>query len=188
MFNDKNKCACTFSIFAENSPGVLHRIIVLFTRRKMNIESLTVSHTETEGISRFTLVVNDTPRNAEKIAAQLRRIIEVLKVQVSQNEELIYKEIAFFRIETPDAHTRQYIAHHVVRLGASIVSIDPEALVIEKTGNEEEIETLFKSFKNVKIKEFIRSGRIAIRKHMSELNNTAETFKVMENQTRIDLQ
>ena len=163
----------TFSIFSENNPGVLHRIIVLFTRRKINIESLTVSRTEMDGVSRFTIVVNASARIAQTIGKQLRRIIEVLKVQVNNSEDLIYKEIAFFRVKTPDAKVRQYVSHHAVRNGAAIVSIDPEALVIEKTGTEEEIQDLFASFKKVQVTEFIRSGRIAIQKQMINMEEGA---------------
>ena len=75
MENNSNPVECTFSIFSENSPGVLHRVTVLFTRRKINIESLTVSGTEKEGISRFTIVVKITMDEAQKIGKQLRRIV-----------------------------------------------------------------------------------------------------------------
>jgi len=171
---------CTFSIFSENSPGVLHRVIALFTRRKINIESLTVSHTEIEGVSRFTIVVNCRLDVARLVGRQLKRIVEVLKVKVSENNQLIYKEIAFFRIGTPDARTRQYVASHAVRHGASIVSIDAEALVIEKTGTEEEVQQLFSSFDNVPILEFIRSGRIAIRKQLIEEEEVTQSFSERE--------
>lgn len=167
---------CTFSIFSENSPGVLHRITTLFTRRKINIESLTVSHTEVEGISRFTIVVCLPLELADKIARQLRRIIEVMEVQLSDNKDLIYKEIAFFRVAAPNDKARQQIAHHVLRHGAAIVSIDPEALVIEKTGSEEEIQQLFASFGNVAVKEFVRSGRIAMRRQKIEAHEVTSTY------------
>ena len=154
----------------------MHRIITLFTRRKMNIETLTVSHTEVEGVSRFTIVVVSSVALAHQIAKQLRRIVEVLQVKVHQNEALIYKEIAFFRIATPDPKSRQYVTHHAVRYGASIVSIDPDALVIEKTGTEQEIQQLFSSFKRVKVLEFIRSGRIAIKKHMFDEEESVDAI------------
>ncbi len=176
MDRHSEKTECTFSIFSENSPGVLHRVIALFTRRKINIESLTVSHTETEGVSRFTIVVNCRLELAHLVGRQLRRIVEVLKVKVSENSQLIYKEIAFFRIGTPDARARQFAASHAVRHGASIVSIDAEALVIEKTGTEEEIQELFSSFKTAPILEFIRSGRIAVRKQLIEEDEVTQSF------------
>lgn len=183
MSEKDNITECTFSIFSENSPGVLHRVIVLFTRRKMNIESLTVSHTEVEGMSRFTIVVKSPADLADKIARQLRKIIEVMQVQVSRNEGLIYKEIAFFRLATPDAHTRQRIANHAVRNGAAIVAIDPDAVVIEKTGTEDEIQQLFKSFKKVQVLEFIRSGRIAIRKQRAEPPEAADAIQSESGET-----
>ena len=167
---------CTFSVFSENSPGVLQRITALFTRRKLNIESLTVSHTEVDGMSRFTIVLAIPLETAAKVAGQLRRIVEVHHVEVHANDALIYKEIAFFRVATPDAAARQYIAHAAVRHGASVVSIDPEALVIEKTGTEDEIERLYHAFKPLRIMEFIRSGRIAVKKHLFEATRGSELY------------
>lgn len=172
------KTDCTFSIYSENSPGVLHRVIVLFTRRKINIESLTVSATEREGSSRFTIVINATIEEATKIAKQLRRIVEVSEVSVNETSHLIYKEIAFFRIATPCAATRQDIANRAIRNGASIVAIDPEALVIEKTGTEGEIKALFDVFQDCEVKEFIQSGRIAIEKlHLDEARSYAGEYQ-----------
>ena len=174
MNSIEKQTECTFSILSENHPGILHRIAVLFTRRKINIESLTVSGTEHKDISRFTIVVKAFLDESQKIAAQLRRIIEVCEVTVHENRDLIYKEIAFFRVSAPDAHTRQFISSHAIQHGASVVSIDPEALVLEKTGTEEELHDLLRSFANFHVLEFIRSGRIAVARYSDEQVEPAE--------------
>ena len=61
----------TLIIFTENKPGVLYRIADLFLRRKINIDSLTVSETERTGISRFTITVDTDSTTVEKIVKQL---------------------------------------------------------------------------------------------------------------------
>lgn len=164
----KHANECTFVIFSENSPGVLHRITVLFTRRKINIESLTVAGTEMPGVSRFTIVVRTSMHIAEKIVRQARRIIEVLRAEVHDNRSLIYKEIAFFRVGAPDAAGRQNIAAIARGVGAMVVAIDPETVVLEGTGSEDEIQRMFDVFKPFKILEFVRSGRVAMSKNITD--------------------
>jgi len=152
----------TLSIFSENSPGVLQRLAVLFTRRKLNIESLTVSETEKKGISRFTIVVNTEPDLIRTVAKQVNRIIEVVDVFVCENADLVFKEIAFYKIaaETPERRAQlEDVAH---RHGAGVVQARGTYLVIEKTGSEEDISSLFLLLEPFGIKEFVRSGRIAI--------------------------
>lgn len=85
----------TIIAITENKPGVLYRIADLFLRRKINIESLTVTEIETKGISRFTIVVKTDKSLVEKIVKQLYRIIEVIKVFESTNDELVSKEISY---------------------------------------------------------------------------------------------
>jgi len=152
----------TLSVFTENSPGVLHRLTVLFTRRKLNIESLTVSETEQHGISRFTIVVHCERDLIEKVSKQINRIIEVRDIFVSEDSALIYKEIAFYRVEADTAQKRSEAEDLAHRYGAAVVFAAPTYLVIEKTGIEQDIDSLYLLLEPLGIKEFVRSGRIAI--------------------------
>ena len=72
----------TFLVWTDNSPGVLLRLTSLFTRRKINVESLTVSATEQEGISRFTVTISTDPIIAATVGRQIERMIEVRRVFV----------------------------------------------------------------------------------------------------------
>jgi acetolactate synthase-1/3 small subunit len=152
----------TISAFTENTPGVLQRLTILFTRRKVNIESLTVSETETKGISRFTIVVHTEPELIQKIAKQLNRIIEVVDIFVAENQDLLYREIAFFKVLTETAAKRAELEELAHRHGAVVTLAKDEYLVIEKTGTEEQISSLFLLLQAYGMKEFVRSGRIAI--------------------------
>lgn len=154
----------TVSVFTENSPGVLHRITVLFTRRKINIESLTVSETERKGISRFTIVVNIDHELMEKIAKQIARIVEVVNVSVNEDNDLIFKEIGFIRVHAEDSARRKEIEEVSSRHGADIAYVDRHSLVIEQTGTEDQINSLFLLLEPYGVEEFIRSGRIAVQK------------------------
>jgi acetolactate synthase-1/3 small subunit len=155
----------TISVFTENSPGVLHRINTIFTRRSVNIESLTVSETEKKGVSRFTIVVRTTQDMVTKVAKQIDRIIEVLDTYVSENKDLIFKEIAFFRVKTDSPQKRMELEELAHRYGAMATYASDSGLVIEKTGSEDEINSLYLLLEPFGIEEFIRSGRIALRKN-----------------------
>ena len=154
----------TISAFTENTPGVLHRLVTVLTRRKVNIESLTVSETEQTGISRFTILVKTTPEMIKKILKPINRIIEVLDIFVSENFQLLFREIAFIRVCTEDPAKRPEIEELAHRYNASIVHAESNYLIIEKTGSEEEISSLYLLLEPYGMKEFVRSGRIALEK------------------------
>src|SRR5690606_13245147 len=81
----------TICVFTENTIGLLNKITILFSRRRINIESLTVSESERKGVSRFTIVIHHTSREeVEKLVRQIRKIIEVLAVFGYLNEEIAY--------------------------------------------------------------------------------------------------
>jgi acetolactate synthase-1/3 small subunit len=154
----------TLLVFTENSPGVLQRITVLFTKRKMNIESLTVSETETAGTSRFTIVVKAERDLVEKVARQIMRVIEVSDVSLCGDDELIFKEIAFIKVTAKDHKARREIEEVAHRYGAHIVFSKEGYLVVEKTGSEDEVNSLTSLLEPYGITQFVRSGRIAIAK------------------------
>jgi|688.fasta_scaffold1011384_2 acetolactate synthase-1/3 small subunit len=154
----------TISIFSENSPGVLHRITTVFTRRKINVESLTVSETEQHDISRFTIVVKLSEALVTKVVAQIQRIVEVRSAYATEDSELYFKEIAFIKVRTESANERREVEEISRQRGAAIVAVKPETIVVEQTGSEEEIRSLYLLLEPFGIAEFIRSGRIAIRK------------------------
>jgi acetolactate synthase I/III small subunit len=157
--------AYTVTAFSENSPGILHRISTILTRRKLNIESLTVSETERKGISRFTIVIKTDAKMIEKVVKQISRIIEVSEAYASENEDLLFQEVAFFRVLTPSQKERAELEQHAERFDAPIVFAEQQSMVIQKAGTEDEINSLYVLLEPFGIKEFVRSGRIAILKH-----------------------
>jgi acetolactate synthase-1/3 small subunit len=155
----------TICVFTENSIGLLNKITIIFTRRRINIESLTVSETERKGISRFTIVIKHEKREeVEKLVRQIRKIIEVLAVFGYLNEDIVYNEIALFKISTPlngksvDVETINKVYK------AWVVYWGLDYVVIEKTGTETDIFEFFKYIKPHGIIEFVRSGRVAVGK------------------------
>ncbi|GMB07429.1 acetolactate synthase small subunit [Thermolongibacillus altinsuensis] len=144
-----------------NRPGVLNRITGLFTKRHYNIESITVGHTEMEGISRMTFVVNvDDERIAEQITKQLNKQIDVLKVVDITDQAIIARELALIKVAVTSA-TRGEIYTLIEPFRASIVDVSRESVVVQVTGESEKIEALIDLLKPYGIKEVARTGTTA---------------------------
>jgi len=157
------KTLYTISIFTENTPGVLYRIADLFLRRKINIESLTVSEINQEDQSRFTVVVFAESELVEKIVKQLYRIIEVTKVVDSTDEDLVPREIALLKVSANKLEKRTEIEHLItITKNTRIITVTKTYLVIEITGTEREVHEFHELMKPFGIKEFVQSGRIAV--------------------------
>ena len=88
----------TISIYTENNIGLLNRISAIFQRRHINIESMNISESEIEGVSRFTVLVKMNENNVKKIIGQIEKQIEVIKAFYHKDEETIYLETCMFKI------------------------------------------------------------------------------------------
>lgn len=150
------------TVFSENHIGLLTRITIVFTRRKINIESLTVSESAIEGIFKFTIVVNSTMEQIQKVVSQIEKQVDVLKAFYHTNEEMIYQEIALYKVSTATLYDSDVIERMVRNSGARILEITKEYTVIEKTGHKEETQELFEQLNKFKVLQFIRSGRVAL--------------------------
>ncbi len=148
--------------YSENQIGLLNRITIIFTRRKVNIESLTGSESALKGISKMTIVVRETKEKVENIVKQIEKQVEVLKAFYHTNEEMIYQEIALYKVPTRALMESDQIEKMVRSHNARILEITPEYTVIEKTGHKEETQELFNGLNQYGVLQFIRSGRVAI--------------------------
>ena len=158
----------TITVLTENTPGVLHRLTAVFTRRKVNIESLTVSETETDGISRFTVVFYSEPEYVTQLVRPIQKIVEVVDAFASDDETLLYKEIAMMRYGFSTEEEKAKLERLASENKAEVVLSNGRSLVIEKTGEEDEIDVFKTLFKDFPLKTFIRSGRIAIKREWVE--------------------
>lgn len=155
----------TICIFTENTIGLLNRITIIFTRRRVNIESLTVSETERKGVSRFTIVIRHEFREeVEKLVRQIRKIVEVMAVFGYLNDEIVFNEIALYKIATPLGAKSLDVETINKQYKAWVVYWGLDYVVIEKTGNDGDIFAFFEYLKQYEILEFVRSGRVAVGK------------------------
>ncbi|HEY4788648.1 MAG TPA: acetolactate synthase small subunit [Bacteroidales bacterium] len=159
----------TITAFSENSIGLLNRITIIFTRRQVNIESLTVSQSSLPGIHKFTIVINATLEKVEKVTKQIEKLVEVLKAFYHTNEEIIQQEIALYKVPTEALMGSQEIENLVRNSGARILEITPDYTVIEKTGYKSETQELFQKLDKYGVSQFTRSGTVAVTKSPKEL-------------------
>lgn len=144
-----------------NRPGVLNRITGLFTKRNYNIESITVGHTEIEGVSRMTFVVNvEDERTAEQITKQLNKQIDVLKVTDITHQAIVARELALIKVSAPPS-LRSEVYTLIEPFRASIVDVSRDSLVVQVTGEPEKVEALTELLKPYGIKEMARTGTTA---------------------------
>lgn len=150
------------TIFSENHIGLLNRITIVFTRRKINIESLVVSESAIEGVYKFLVVVRSTEDQVKKVVLQIEKLIDVIRAFYHTNEEMIYQEIALYKVPTEALYDSDTIEKIVRKAGAKILEITREYTVIEKTGHKEETQALFEELNQFRVMQFTRSGRIAL--------------------------
>ena len=150
------------TVYSENHIGLLTRITIVFTRRKINIDSLTVSESAIPGIFKFTIVIQETEAQTKKVVSQLEKQVDVLKAFFHTNAEMIYQEIALYKVPIEPIYESDTIEKIVRRNGARILEITKDYVVIERTGHKNETQALFEELNQFKVMQFIRSGRVAI--------------------------
>ena len=154
------------TVFSENKVGLLSQITTVFTCRNVNIESLTTSESALAGIHKFTIVVRTDPEKIEKLARQVEKRIDVLKVFVFTSDEVVQQEIALYKV-TRSRNVEQLVRRHNVR----ILEIDDDYLVVEMTGSQSETRDLVELLQPYGVPQFVRSGTVAIVKSRRELLN-----------------
>ncbi|MDO9581403.1 MAG: acetolactate synthase small subunit [Bacteroidales bacterium] len=161
----------TISLFTEDHIGILGQITIILTRRQINIDSLTASESAVKGVHLLTIVVKTTSEMIQKVARQMEKLVDVLKVFTHSSDQIIYQEIALFKISTNSLMSGNIIDHVVRAHHARILEVSPEYIVLEKTGNKTEITDLLSQLEPYGVLQFARSGRVAVTKQVKELNS-----------------
>ena len=166
----------TISIYTENNIGLLNRISAIFQRRHINIESLTTSQSEIDGVNRFVIVVNITESQAKKIIGQFEKQIEVLRAYYHTDDQTIYTESCMFKIKSSLLFEEPQIQNIIKESNARIVTVNKVFFVLEKSGRRNEIESLRRDLNVFGIMQFVRSGRIAVTKDEMKISEMLVAF------------
>jgi len=170
----------TITLYTENSIGMIGRISTIFSRRKINIESLNTSPSEAEGIHRFTLVINETEDVVRKLCRQIEKQVEVLKAYYNTNDEVIWQEQALYKVPTDVVTEKAPVERLLRQYGASAVVIRNDYTVFETAGHREEIDALTEALAEYNLIEFVRSARIAIIKDSEGFHKKLKEFEEAE--------
>ena len=163
----------TFAVYVDNKPGVLNRVASLVRRRAFNIESLTVGHTETTGVSRMTVVVDTDEYGARRLEAHLSKLVPVRRVDNITAAPSIARDLALIKVgATGDARTHVMQLVDVYR--ARIIDVSPESLVIETTGTEDKIDSLLEVLRPYGVIEMVRTGRVAMARGTGTADRAAQ--------------
>jgi acetolactate synthase-1/3 small subunit len=153
----------TFSVWVDDKPGVLNRVSSLFRRRGYNIESLTVGHTDTEGLSRMTIVVDTDERGGRLVEANLYKLIPVRRVENITLVPQIARDLAMIKVTaTHETRAQVMVLAEVYR--TRIVDVSADALVVEVTGTEDKIESLLDMLRPFGVIEMVRTGQVVMKR------------------------
>jgi len=175
MENEKQEF--TITVYTENQVGLLNRIAIIFSRRKINVESLNTSPSEVQGIHRFTIVVVESRDVVLKIVRQIEKQVEVLKAYYNTNDEIVWQELALYKVLSDEITEKVKVERLLREFGARAVAIRKDFIVFETTGHREETNKLMEALAPFGLVEFVRSARVAIIKESAGFHEKLKDFE-----------
>lgn len=158
----------TVTVYSENQVGLLNQISIIFTRRQLNIESLSVSGSAIEGVHKFTITTYSDRETMEKLVKQIEKRIDVLRAFFYTDNEIIFQEVALYKVPTDKLLDDRSIEDLIRKHNARILEVNRTYTVIEKSGHPDETQSLFEELSRYDVMQFVRSGRVAITKSTVE--------------------
>ncbi len=168
------KRAHTLVVLVEDQPGVLNRVVSLMRRRSFNIDSITVGHSEQPGMSRMTLVVRGEDAEVEQVSKQLYKLLEVQKVTDLQASDAVTREMVMVKVAAK-GQSRAEILQLVQVYDARVLDATPSTLMIEASGDEQQIDSFLAMMRIFGIREMVRSGKIAMSRTSGGRRGKGET-------------
>jgi acetolactate synthase-1/3 small subunit len=171
MQRDMNeKTLYTITIFSENTVGVLNQISTIFTRRQLNIETLSVSQSAIPNIHKFTITtLADDEGIIKKLVKQIDKRVDILKAYYNTDKDLVHQELALYKLSTEKVLQHSSVEYLIRKYNIRVLEISNDCVVFLKAGHYAETQSLFEELaEKIGVLQFIRSGRIAITKSKVE--------------------
>jgi acetolactate synthase-1/3 small subunit len=153
----------TFVVYVENKPGVLSRVVSLFRRRAFNIDSLTVGRTEKPDVSRMTIVVDADQDQAQRIVANIYKLVNVLLVDDISGQPALLRDLSLIKVGAAGAARSQVLELATV-FKARVLDIAVESITLELTGGEEKVDRFLELLSPFGLMEVVRTGIVAMRR------------------------
>ncbi len=158
----------TLSVLVENHPGVLSRVVGLFSRRSFNIHSLSVGPTSDELVSRITIEVQGDEQLVEQVSKQLSKIIEVIKIKTLRSSDSVKRGLVLVKIKS-SPKTRSEVIEITNVFRANIVDISPTTLTAELTGSDQKLNAFIDMVSQYGVEEIARTGMTALERGSNTL-------------------
>jgi acetolactate synthase-1/3 small subunit len=163
------KTLYTITVFSENSVGLLGQITIVFTRRAINIETLSVSPSAIKGVHKFTITIFSTLDVVTKVVQQIDKRVDILKAYFNTDDELVHQEIALYKVATDKLLEKGSVEELIRKYHLRVLEMNENYVVFQKAGHYDETQELFDELSDtVGVLQFIRSGRVAITKSKVE--------------------
>jgi len=175
----------TITVYTENHIGLLNRIAIIISRRKINVESLNTSPSEVPGIHRFNIVIHETEDVVRKLVRQIEKQVEVLKAYFNTNDEIVWQELALYKVPTDEVAEKLKVERLLREHGARAVVIRKDYTIFETSGHREETDKLVEVLEPYGLIEFVRSARVAIIKDSSGFHEKLKEFEALRPGTEI---
>lgn len=160
---NSNKTLYTIIVHSENIAGILNQITAVFTRRQINIESLNVSASSIKGVHKYTITCWTTPDVIDKVVTQIEKKIDVIQAHYFTDKEIFQREVAMYKVTTPEFQANPEASKVIRRYSAHIVEVNPTFSIVEMVGMSDDITSLYQELKQLNcVLQFVRSGRIAV--------------------------
>lgn len=172
----------TITVFSENTVGLLNQVTIIFTRRGLNIETLSVSPSALKGIHKFTITLLTTQDMVEKVVKQIDKRVDILKAYYNTDEDLVHQELALYKLATDKVLEHGSVEYFIRKYNIRVLEISNDCTVFLKAGHYAETQALFDELsQKIGVLQFIRSGRIAItRSKVERLSDMLEGMKKMQ--------
>jgi len=150
------------ALLVEDKPGVMLRIVGMFTRRGFNIDTITVGKTEKIGTSRITLTMEDDEETLEQVIKQLRKLIDVIRVVNLDEKKTVVAELCFAKVHTKTKKSVSEVTKYSDLYKGKIVDVAPDSLTIRVVGTPEKVDSFLELMNPYGVKEIVRTGVTAI--------------------------
>lgn len=150
-----------FSVLCENVPGVMMRISRTFTRRQINLDSITVG-LEPTGLARIILMFKEDDRMAEFMRRVLVRLEPIVDVEVIEPERSIVREVTLLKTRKLNKKQLWQMVQQIERAGGRMLESKGNMVIAELSGEHDEIERVIKALGPKILKEVARSGQVLI--------------------------
>lgn len=151
----------------QNSTGVLNRFTGVLSRRQVNIESISVGHTEIPNISRITIIIDvDSLEEVEQIMKQLNRLIDVVRIRDITDKPHLEREVILIKVAAPTSKRAEILAI-IQPFRASVIDVAPKSITIQMTGDADKIEALIRVIQPYGVKNIARTGATGFTRDLS---------------------